>query len=132
MNPDIKVMIVEDNPMHQKVIAHIIKKNFTPNIIIANNPKEAFPLLRKTIPDFLILDLEMPFMNGKEMLEIIRSMEDLEELKVIVYTSKGDKETVKFVIQHKILDFINKGSDQKIILGKLKKHLDKPKEENPE
>lgn len=123
MNNDLKVLIVEDNPMHQKVLAFLIKKYFTQNVIVTANPKEAFPELRKSIPDFLILDIEMPFMSGKEMLEILRSMDDFEDLKVIVYSSKVDKDTVKKVLSYNILDIINKGADQKVILSKLKKHF---------
>jgi DNA-binding NarL/FixJ family response regulator len=120
---NLKVLIVEDNPMHQKVLKFILKKYFTQNISIASNPKEAFPLLRQLKPDIVFLDIEMPYMKGDEMLEIMRNMEEFENMKVIVYSSVVDKKTVKAVIENKVVDFINKGSDQKIIINKLKKHF---------
>jgi DNA-binding NarL/FixJ family response regulator len=132
MNNDLKILVVEDNPMHQKVLSFLIKKYFTQNVIITSNPKEAFPELRKSIPDFIILDIEMPYMSGKEMLELLRNMEGYADIKVIVYSSKVDKETVKKVISYNILDIINKGADQKVILSKLRKHfVGESKKESP-
>ena len=92
-----KVLIVEDNLMHQKVIVHILNKYFTKDVITTANPKEAFPILRTNKPDFLIMDIEMPLMNGVEMLELIRNMEGLEDLKVIAYSAKLEKEIIFLV-----------------------------------
>lgn len=100
-----------------------MKKYFTQNITIASNPKEAFPLIRQIKPDLLFVNIEMPYMKGDEMLEILRNMEEFENIKVIVYSSVVDKKTVKAVNKNRIVDFINKGADQKIIINKLNKHF---------
>jgi len=59
INPP-KVMVIEDNQMHQKVLLHILKRYFTKYVILKSNPKEAFPAMRKKKPDFVITDFEMP------------------------------------------------------------------------
>ena len=120
---NLKAMIVEDNLMHQKVLKFILNKYFTQNVTVASNPKEAFPLIRQHKPDLLFLDIEMPYMKGDEMLEIIRNMDGIADLKVIIYTSVVDKKTVQSLIGNNIIDFINKGADQKIIINKLKRHF---------
>lgn len=118
-----KVLIVEDNLMHQKVIVHILNKYFTKDVITTANPKEAFPILRTNKPDFLIMDIEMPLMNGVEMLELIRNMEGLEDLKVIAYSAKLEKEIIRETVKYSVLDYIYKGSDQKVIVARLNKHF---------
>lgn len=118
-------MVIEDNPMHQKVLLHILKRYFTKDVILKSNPKEAFPALRKSKPDFVITDIEMPYMDGREMLEIIRNMEDLEDLKIIVYSSRVEKDIVMHVLKYNVLDYLHKGSDQNTIIARLNKHFKK-------
>ncbi len=120
---NLKVLIVEDNQMHQKVLKFILKKYFTQNISVASNPKEALPIIRKEKPDLLFIDIEMPYMKGDDMLELIRNMDGLQDIKVIVYSSVTDKTRIKKKISNNIIDFISKGTDQKIIINKLNKHF---------
>lgn len=118
-----KILVIEDNPMHSKVLVHILNKYFSKDVIATNNPKEAFPVMLKEKPDFVITDIEMPYMDGLEMLELIRSMDELKDLKILVYSSKVDKSVILKTIKYNILDYIFKGSDQKVIVAKLAKHL---------
>lgn len=125
-----KVVIIEDNPMHQKIMLHILNKYFTKDVIVKANPKEAFPVLRAEKPDLVILDIEMPYMDGVEMLELIRNMEDLEDLKIVVFSSRVEKEVVLKVIKYNVLDFLHKGADQKFLVAKLAKHFKKFQTDN--
>ncbi len=65
----------------------------------------------------------MPYMKGDDMLELIRNMDGLQDIKVIVYSSVTDKTRIKKIISNNIIDFISKGTDQKIIINKLNKHF---------
>jgi len=57
--------------------------------LTASNGKEALQLLEQTIikPDFIFMDLNLPFMNGKECLAAIKSKPELVHIPVIVYST---------------------------------------------
>lgn len=73
-NKTLKVLIVEDNIINQQVAKGMINKM---NIYsdIAENGKDAIRLLQKEYYDILLLDLQMPIMNGYETARIIRTRE---------------------------------------------------------
>jgi PAS domain S-box-containing protein len=67
-----KILVVEDNETNQKVIFHMLKK-FGVDIRIVNNGKEAIQVLEDGCPyDLLIMDLQMPEMDGFETTKYIR------------------------------------------------------------
>ena len=59
------------------------------------------------------------------MLEIIRNMEDLEDLKITFYSSRVEKDIVMHVLKYNVLDYFHKGSDQNTIIARLNKHFKK-------
>lgn len=74
-----KILIVEDNETNQKVIFHMLKK-FGLEIRIVNNGKEAIKVLEEgSLFDLIIMDLQMPEMDGFETTKYIR-----QELKLTI------------------------------------------------
>jgi len=69
-----KILLVEDNLVNQEVaISMLAKKGHT--VVIANNGEEAVALYRKDAYDFILMDVQMPVMNGYEATENIREIE---------------------------------------------------------
>jgi PAS domain S-box-containing protein len=72
-NSSLKVLIVEDNKINMLLTKTLLKK-ITANAIIreANNGLEAIEMYKEDKPDLILLDIQMPIMNGYETAEIIR------------------------------------------------------------
>ena len=91
-----KILLVEDNLVNQEVAASMLnKKGHT--VTIANNGMEAIALFKKEIFDLILMDVQMPLMNGYEATQQIRSLENNtgKHIPVIGLTAnamKGDKE----------------------------------------
>jgi CheY-like chemotaxis protein len=68
-----KILVAEDNEINQKIIAHLLKKE---NIEtdIANDGKEAIELFEKKDYDLLLVDLQMPHMDGFQTAKYIRKI----------------------------------------------------------
>ncbi len=79
-----KVLIVDD-AMEARLIGKHLLRPYNIQILEANNGKEAWSIIIKEKPDAILLDLEMPFMNGFEMLEELNN--EAYQIPVIVITS---------------------------------------------
>jgi two-component system, sensor histidine kinase and response regulator len=71
---NLKILLVEDNVINQEVAMFILtKKGY--NVLIANNGEEAVTMAEKEEIDLLLMDVQMPRMNGYQATEKIREME---------------------------------------------------------
>lgn len=78
-------------------------------------------------PDLIILDIEMPEIDGYEMLEMIRKKEELKETPVLFLTSNNDKEHVVKAIKAGANDYIVKPIDENVFMDKIRKLLKEEK-----
>ena len=97
----LNILIVEDNKIVVMGIKKIYNKHIPDAIISsAENGLEAIELLSKIegtehLPCFIILDINMPIMNGIEFLEIIRKDDTLKQIPVVVHTTSSNIEDYK-------------------------------------
>lgn len=88
------VLIVDDIPVNIILLKTMLKKTGVRIITAANGP-DAMDLVRKERPHLVLLDIQMPLMNGLEVLENIKKSPELKETIVIMvsaYTSAQDIE----------------------------------------
>ncbi len=96
-NQELNILLVEDNIINQKVAAHTITKNGH-QLDIANDGLEAVEKFQENKYDLILMDIQMPNMNGYEATQSIRKIEhkeNKEAIKIIAMTAnalKGEKE----------------------------------------
>jgi chemosensory pili system protein ChpA (sensor histidine kinase/response regulator) len=85
------VMVVDDSITVRKVTSRLLERNdMTP--VSAKDGVEALALLEETVPDVMLLDIEMPRMDGYELATHIRNEPRLQHVPIIMITSRsGDK-----------------------------------------
>jgi signal transduction histidine kinase/ActR/RegA family two-component response regulator len=72
--PDFRILLAEDNPVNQALMVKTLKKaNY--DVSVANNGKEALEALEHQEFDLVLMDIQMPVMNGDETIEHIRRSE---------------------------------------------------------
>jgi CheY-like chemotaxis protein len=91
----INILLVEDDVIDVKNVERALRKNNVANpLFVAANGLEALDMLRKgTVPGprrLVLLDLNMPKMNGIEFLQEVRKDPELSSLTVIVLTTSND------------------------------------------
>ncbi len=89
-----KIAIIEDDP----VISQMYRMKFEADgfeVQLANNGKRGVALVEAFVPDMILLDLQMPEMDGTEALEIIRKNDWGKNIPVIVLTNLGEEESPK-------------------------------------
>jgi len=82
---DKKILLVDDNPRITAISSHLEQIGF--KMFNALDGEKALAILKSDRPNLVILDMEMPGINGLEVLKILRS--DYKDVKVFVFTSHG-------------------------------------------
>ena len=105
----LEILLVEDNPGDIRLIKEILKEGrINNNLNITEDGEEAMEFLRKEgefanspRPDLILLDLNLPKKDGREVLEEIKEDENLRRIPVVVLTtSKAEKDILKSYDMH--------------------------------
>ncbi len=91
-----KILVVDDSGAMLRNVKGWLEEKY--QVILANSGAMAIKYLATNRPDLVLLDYEMPVVDGKQVLEMIRSETEFSSIPVIFLTSKGDKESVMQVM----------------------------------
>ena len=114
------VLVVDDS----RIMRNIVKNTFLElkipcQFLEAENGKKAFHLLETNPVSLVLLDWNMPEMNGIEFLQKVRSMPDYKGLPIVMVTSESAKYNVVEALQNGATDYIVKPIREKILMEKL-------------
>jgi len=91
------VMVVDDSITVRKVTSKLLKRHQV-DVMTATDGVDALQKLHEQLPDVMLLDIEMPRMDGYELASVIRNTEHLKHLPIIMITSRiGDKHRNKAI-----------------------------------
>jgi CheY-like chemotaxis protein len=102
-----KVLIVDDSHMIRRIVGKILKEeNF--EVLIAENGLMGYEMAKKSQPDLVIMDVEMPVMNGIEATHQIRSDAATAHIPVLIFTSLGSENDIRMAKEAGGTGFLNK------------------------
>jgi DNA-binding response OmpR family regulator len=78
------------------------------NVILAPDGRMAIEELKKDIPDLILLDIMMPYMDGMEVLEELKKNEQWKGIPVLLLTNLSEKENVKKALELGAQDYLIK------------------------
>lgn len=124
----VNILLVEDNKMNQQVIKLIVKKWDNATLTIANNGKEGIELLAKNEFDIVLMDLQMPVMDGFEAIAMIRGgmvSNEKTDIPIVVLTADSTEKTRKEIFRLGVNDYATKPVRADVVYKKVSKHLRK-------
>jgi putative two-component system response regulator len=114
--------VVDDIDMNVMIMEEILKDDYL--VLTANDGKQALDVLRneKRLPKIILLDVQMPEMNGREMFEILKADDVLKSIPVIFITADNDSETE--LLTAGAVDFIRKPFTPEIVKLRVKNQIE--------
>ena len=88
-----RVLVVDDDEMNLKVARFILEQNGYA-VITASSGMECLSILKNIFVDLILLDVEMPIMNGIKTLEYIREHKEYDNIPVMFLTADANEDTV--------------------------------------
>jgi DNA-binding NarL/FixJ family response regulator len=113
MSP-LRVVVADDSEVYRKALCSFLQQ--VPEIevtAIAKDGVEALRLVQKIKPDALLLDIEMPNMNGWEVLQHLQS--DPSPPQVLIISSHAVPSIRQLVLEKGAYGYVNKGNPRQII-----------------
>ena len=111
---DARILLVEDNELNQDIVIEMLQEvNMTVDLAI--NGKEAVKLATNRKYDLILMDIQMPIMDGLEATRLIRSLPDGVHVPIVALTANAFKED----IDHYLSIGMNAHIAKPIIMGKL-------------
>ncbi|MBC7617181.1 MAG: response regulator [Pedobacter sp.] len=116
------ILVVEDNPMNQMVIKMILKRWENTVVTMANDGAESLKLLKENKIDIVLMDLQMPIMDGYEAIAAIRNGDagaHYINLPIIALTADVNAASKERVFLLGANDYMTKPVDQKLLYQKV-------------
>ena len=119
------ILIAEDNPVNMLLARTIIKRSAVNAVIIeAVNGQEVIGYCKINMPDLILMDIQMPEMNGYEATRLIREMEQQDQhVPIIALTAGNVKDEREKCLAAGMDDFVVKPVVEETIITVLKKWL---------
>ncbi len=122
---DLKFLVVDDFSTMRRIIRGLLKEMGCQNVEEAEDGAAALQLLKSGKFDFVVTDINMPNMNGFELLRAIKADELLRHLPVLMVTAEARKEDIVLAAQSGAAGYIVKPFTKATLEEKVQKIVQK-------
>ena len=118
-----KILIVDDSKLNRDILKEILGDAY--NYLEAENGNQAIQRIGENIGiDLMLLDINMPQMNGFEVLEIMKRNQWIDETPVIMISSEESVDTMRKAYEMGITDYITRPFDSVIVKKRVQNTLE--------
>ena len=121
-NPPYEILIVEDNLARLKLTQYALQKGKVDStIVVARDGQAALDFLYKRrdelgepilkSPDLILLDLNLPKRDGREVLKLVKQDPSLKEIPVVIVSTSDREEDISYAQENGAVHYISKSSD---------------------
>ena len=119
---DKTVFVVDDSATNLATASEALEGHY--NVITISSGEKAIHLLKKVKPDLILLDIEMPVMDGFDVLNYLKADEIYRNIPVICLTSMVDPNIEIMALERGVVDFIAKPFSAPVLLNRIRVHMD--------
>lgn len=102
-----KVMVVDDDPAVLLLLRNLVQP-WGIQLTTLDNPQKFWEVLEASAPDLLILDVEMPYLSGIELCQVVRNDPQWSQLPILFLSAHTDRHTLKRVFAAGADDYVSK------------------------
>ena len=116
------IFVVDDNDINLAMAKEVLKDQY--RVMTMPSAAKMFDFMKKIRPDLILLDIEMPEIDGFEALRRLKNDAENKDIPVIFLTSMTDVAVEVRGLQLGVVDFITKPFSAPVLLNRIKTHLD--------
>ena len=123
------VLVIDDNQFMRKLVRNLLVNVGVKNVHEAGDGITGLEAIRTLSPDIVVLDWEMPFLNGAELVRIVRSpgVFPIPDVPIIMLSGHGERWRVVEAARLGVNEYLRKPISAKALLDRLVTILAKPR-----
>ncbi|GEM_PF-1579521 len=119
LNELVEIMVVDDDPTARMLAKDVLMSNGF-NVAVAEDGLKALALMGENQPDLILLDVEMPVLDGFATCEKLRGQQHTAEIPVIMLTGRDDIAAVERSFDVKATDFVSKPVNWLVLVQRIR------------
>ena len=123
--PDLKFLIVDDFSTMRRIVRGLLKEIGYVNADEAEDGAVALQMMKTSKYDFVVSDINMPNMNGFDLLKAVKAEESLKHIPVLMVTAEARKEDIVLAAQSGAAGYIVKPFTKATLEEKVQKIMQK-------
>ena len=119
-----KILIVEDDQLSIRMLREILDKAGYTNLRTLTDPREVLAAYLEFLPDLILLDLNMPHLDGFKVIEQLKQIESKTYLPILMITEEANPKIRLKALEFGAKDFLNKPYDRVEVLLRIHNMLE--------
>ena len=116
------IIVVDDNPVNLDLAESVLQADY--RLTKLESGEALLSLLERTMPDMILLDIQMPGINGYDTLKKIREYEEYRSIPVIFLTGQNDIQSERLGFRLGAKDFIRKPFDHVVMSSRIRSQME--------
>jgi diguanylate cyclase (GGDEF)-like protein len=117
-----KILLIDDEPLNTDLLAFSLEREYLVKAV--NSGEQALSLLKRFIPDLILLDIRMPNMDGFEVLSRLKSNQQTADIPVIFVTGEDSTDDELKGFELGAVDYVRKPFKIPLVLARISIHID--------
>ena len=115
------IILVDDNSANLRIGKNVLSEKYT--VATAPSAAKLFKLLENNNPELILLDIDMPEMDGYQTIEILKSRQETKNIPVIFLTGMADSENREKGRALGAVDYMTKPFDPPLLFACIDKYI---------
>ena len=115
------IFVVDDSATNLAVVSEMLKNEY--KTLTMPSTEKMFYLLERIVPKVILLDVEMPDIDGYKAIKILKNDEKHKDIPVIFLTGNHDDETKSKCLSFEAAEIITKPFQKELLVDTLKKYI---------
>lgn len=119
-----RILIIDDEPANLRLLDKMLASQGYGQLALVQDPREALTAYRTHHPDLILLDINMPYLDGYQVMAQLHELDDPLLPPIIILTAQHDRETLLKALAAGARDFLGKPFDRAELLMRVRNLLD--------
>jgi putative two-component system response regulator len=119
-----RILIVDDEPSNLKLLDKMLRGQGYQGLVLVDDPREVIGLYRAARPALILLDINMPYLDGYQVMEQLKALNDPLLPPIVILTAQHGKDYLLRALAAGARDFVTKPFDRNELLMRVRNLLD--------